>query len=270
MYCSSSSEEEEEEEEEEVERAGGGGGDGVHYSLLRSKGSSGGLSGKNKSRGRGGSGGLVPSKSTVYVSNLDFSLTNSDLYQIFSTFGKLGKVTVVKDRHTRQSKGVAFVLFTSQEDAKKAVEAMDGKILNKRTLKASIAVDNGRAREFIKKRVYKDKSRCYECGEAEHLSYECPKNVLGRRERPIPKKRGHGGQVQRRGGLAQSRDADHRIGISDDEAQFEDDGWASVVATQTSRPHHEQEPEKFQDTKPIKGSKKKRSGYFSDESADDD
>ena len=176
----------------------------------------------------------------------------------------------MKDRHTRQSKGVAFVLFTSQEDAKKAVEAMDGKILNKRTLKASIAVDNGRAREFIKKRVYKDKSRCYECGEAEHLSYECPKNVLGRRERPIPKKRGgHGGQVQRRG-LGQGRDlADNSIGISDDEAQFEDDGWASVVATQNSRPHHDQDSQKFQDSKPKKGSKK-RSGYFSDESGDDD
>ena len=33
-----------------------------------------------------------------------------------------------------------------------------------RTLKASIAVDNGRAAEFIRRRTYKDKSRCYECG----------------------------------------------------------------------------------------------------------
>ncbi|CAH8390476.1 unnamed protein product [Eruca vesicaria subsp. sativa] len=68
---------------------------------------------------------------------------------------------------------------------------MEGKILNGRKLTVSIAADNGRASEFIKKRVYKDKSRCYECGEEGHLSYECPRNQLGPRERPPPpKKRG--------------------------------------------------------------------------------
>lgn len=67
---------------------------------------------------------------------------------------------------------------------------MDKKILNGRTLSASIAADNGRAAEFIKKRVYKDKSKCYECGEDGHLSYECPRNRLGIRERPVVKRGG--------------------------------------------------------------------------------
>lgn len=137
-----------------------------------------------------GSGGLAPSKSTVYVSNLDYSLTNSDLHTIFSTFGKVAKVTVLKDRQTRQSRGVAFVLFVSRDDALKAVKGIDKKVLNGRTLSASIAADNGRAPEFIRKKVYKDKSRCYECGEEGHLSYECPKNSLGPRERPAPSKKG--------------------------------------------------------------------------------
>lgn len=124
----------------------------------------------------GGSGGLVPSKSTLYVSNFDYSLTNSDLHTLFSTFGKIARVTVLKDRQTRKSRGVAFVQFISQEDAVKAAKQMHGKILNGRVLKASIATDNGRAAEFIRKRVYKDKSRCYECGAVDgHLSYECPK-----------------------------------------------------------------------------------------------
>lgn len=33
-----------------------------------------------------------------------------------------------------------------------------------RTVKASIAIDNGRAAEFIRRRNYTDKSKCYECG----------------------------------------------------------------------------------------------------------
>lgn len=56
-----------------------------------------------------------------------------------------------------------------------------------RKLKSSIAEDNGRSTEFIRKKVYTDKTQCYECGETGHLSYKCPKNALGERD-PPPKK----------------------------------------------------------------------------------
>lgn len=56
-----------------------------------------------------------------------------------------------------------------------------------RTLKLSIAKDNGRSVEFEKKREYPDKQRCYECGEEGHLSYQCPANVLGHRDPPLKK-----------------------------------------------------------------------------------
>lgn len=52
-----------------------------------------------------------------------------------------------------------------------------------------IATDNGRSREFIRKRTYQDKSKCYECGDEGHLSYECPKNTLGYRKPPPKKKK---------------------------------------------------------------------------------
>ncbi|XP_069759417.1 zinc finger CCHC-type and RNA-binding motif-containing protein 1 isoform X7 [Narcine bancroftii] len=135
------------------------------------------------------SGGLAPSKSTVYVSNLPFSLTNSDLHKIFSKYGTVVKVTVLRDKDSRKSKGVAFVLFLDRESAYNCTRALNNKQLFGRTVKASIAVDNGRASEFIRRRNYTDKSRCYECGEYGHLSYACPKNMLGEREPPKKKEK---------------------------------------------------------------------------------
>ncbi|CAG9770728.1 unnamed protein product [Ceutorhynchus assimilis] len=133
------------------------------------------------------SGGLVPSKSTVYISNLPFDLKNNDLHKIFEKYGKVVKVTVVKDRLTRKSKGVAFILFLNPEDAKTCTQEINLKEMFGRTLKASIAKDNGRTTEFIRRKEYPDKTRCYECGESGHLSYNCSKNLLGDRE-PPPKK----------------------------------------------------------------------------------
>ncbi|CAK9159680.1 unnamed protein product [Ilex paraguariensis] len=213
----------------------------------------------------GGSGGLAPSKSTVYVSNVDYSLTNSDLHTIFSTFGKVAKVTVLKDRQIRQSRGVAFVLFVSREDAIKAAKGINGKVLNGRTLKASIASDNGRASEFIRRKVYKDKSRCYECGESGHLSYECPKNLLGKRERPVPKRARRGGGVG--GG----------VGVDRGEGEWEEDGggevweeenWASVVDNGADERLLMREDDDLGEKN--KGKREKRKGYFSDESDEEE
>jgi len=134
-----------------------------------------------------GSGGLAPSKSTVYVSNLPFSLTNSDLHKVFEKYGRVAKVTVAKDKVTRQSKGIAFVLFISRDSAYRCIEGMHEQQMFGRTIKCSIAKDNGRTTEFIRRKVYKSKERCYECGEEGHMSYVCPHNLLGDRD-PPPKK----------------------------------------------------------------------------------
>ncbi|GMP68645.1 hypothetical protein CsSME_00028197 [Camellia sinensis var. sinensis] len=226
--------------------------------------------------GGGGSGGLAPSKSTVYVSNLDYTLTNSDLFTIFSTFGKVAKVTILKDRLTRQSRGVAFVLFVSRDEALAAARAVNGKLLNGRTLTASIASDNGRASEFIRRKVYKDKSRCYECGESGHLSYECPKNQLGPRERPQPSKRsrrdgegwsgGRGGG--RKGGEEEWEEEEEEGGGGE---VFEDDNWASVVDTDADERRLIGEKEEIgRKRKKENGKREKKSSYFSDESDDEE
>ena len=72
------------------------------------------------------------------------------------------RVTIMKDKVSRESKGVAFVLFVDKASAQRAVVAVNRKELFGRTLKCSIATDNGRTTEFIKRRLYKDKSRSFE------------------------------------------------------------------------------------------------------------
>lgn len=219
-----------------------------------------------KSSAPSGSGGLAPSKSTLYVSNLDFSLTNSDIHTLFSTFGKVARVTVLKDRHTRRSRGVAFVLYVSREDAAKAALSMDAKILNGRKLTVSIAADNGRASEFIKKRVYKDKSRCYECGDEGHLSYECPRNQLGPRERPPPPKK-RGRRREEEGEAEEMRDWSAASSLAVTEG-FEEENWASVVDNEAGERLRMREAEEEEERR--KKRKEKKVSYFSDESDDED
>ncbi|CAM6090351.1 unnamed protein product [Calypogeia fissa] len=94
-------------------------------------------------------------------------------------------------------------------------------------------------------------------GDEGHLSYECPKNQLGARERPIPKRR--------RGGRGHEEEEEEV-----DETQFEDDGWASVVAPRGDN-FRAASTSPATGTGPSRGLKgpKKRSGYFSDESDED-
>ncbi|KAM2157458.1 hypothetical protein ACFX1R_043033 [Malus domestica] len=145
---------------------------------------------------------------------------------------------------------------------------MHDKILNRRKLFIFIVTDNGRAVEFIRKREYKDKSRCYECGEEGHLSYECPKNQLEPREQPSSKRvrrgGGDGGGGNGNGG---------RVALVDEEEydsggeKFEDDNWASVlddVANLRLRLGADAEAEE------KKKKVVKKAGYFSNESDDED
>lgn len=123
-------------------------------------------------------------QSTAYVAMLPFAYTTNDVAQLFAPFGKLARVLVLRDKQTRRSRGVAFVQFTKAEDCARAVAQMDKATVEGLTLACSLCRDNGRAREFAKKRKYSSASRCFECGEHGHVSYACPRNVLGARERP--------------------------------------------------------------------------------------
>ncbi|TNN08800.1 Zinc finger CCHC-type and RNA-binding motif-containing protein [Schistosoma japonicum] len=186
--------------------------------------------------------GLAPSKSTVYISNLPFSLTNNDIHQILQPYGKVVRVTVVKDKESRKSKGVAFVLFLDKNDAHNCANKLNNVQMFGRTLRASIARDNGRAAEFIRRREYPNKSRCYECGSFGHLSYKCEKNSLGEREQPVKKRKirkkpnsSHSStsQLQDRNGQ-RNHDSFDEVYENDEDSEIDDemDSWSAAVQHQ--------------------------------------
>jgi cold-inducible RNA-binding protein len=83
----------------------------------------------------------MPSK--LYVGNLAYSVSNSDLEQLFSTMGQVQSAAVIMDKFTGQSKGFGFVEMTNAEDATKAIEQFNDTELKGRNIK----VNEARSRE---------------------------------------------------------------------------------------------------------------------------
>lgn len=82
----------------------------------------------------------------LYVGNLPFTATQSDVEAAFSSYGELDEVRLITDRDTGRSRGFAFVTFSAQQDAESALE-MNGKNLDGRNLTVNIAkekTDGGR------------------------------------------------------------------------------------------------------------------------------
>lgn len=64
--------------------------------------------------------------SKLYVGNLDYGVTNDQLAELFASAGKVVSATVITDRYSGRSKGFAFVEMSSEEEAKKAIETLNG------------------------------------------------------------------------------------------------------------------------------------------------
>jgi len=63
----------------------------------------------------------------VYVGNLSFDATESDLQELFSGVGSVQNVEIVSNRETHRSKGFGFVQLTTVDEAKRAVDELHDK-----------------------------------------------------------------------------------------------------------------------------------------------
>ncbi|MCB0171263.1 MAG: RNA-binding protein [Anaerolineae bacterium] len=75
----------------------------------------------------------------LYVGNLSYGTTESNLRDLFAQAGQVDSVALIKDRDTGTSKGFAFVEMSTQAEAQKAVGLLNGYNLDDRELKVNLA-----------------------------------------------------------------------------------------------------------------------------------
>lgn len=76
-----------------------------------------------------------PGPMRLYVGSLHFNITEEMLRGIFEPFGKIERIELIKDTETGRSKGYGFISFYDSEDAKKALEQLNGFELAGRPMK---------------------------------------------------------------------------------------------------------------------------------------
>jgi RNA recognition motif-containing protein len=76
---------------------------------------------------------------SLFVGNLSFQTTQSDLIALFKAFGQVARVQVATDRETGRARGFAFVEMPNDEEAAKAIAGLNGKEYGGRSLKVNEA-----------------------------------------------------------------------------------------------------------------------------------
>ena len=79
----------------------------------------------------------------IYVGNLSYQSTEDELRDLFAEFGDVVSAKLIVDRFTGQSKGFGFVEMSNNSEAQKAMDELNGRDVNGR----SITVNQARPRQ---------------------------------------------------------------------------------------------------------------------------
>ena len=76
---------------------------------------------------------------SIFIGNLSFSVTEAALRLLFEAYGSVASVNIVTDRDSGQPRGFGFVEMTTDAEAAKAINGLNGKVLEGRTLNVNEA-----------------------------------------------------------------------------------------------------------------------------------
>lgn len=80
----------------------------------------------------------------IYVGNLSYDTSESDLTELFQAHGNVVSVAVITDRDTGRSKGFGFVEMSSEEEAQAAINSLNGNEVDGRQLKVNESIERPR------------------------------------------------------------------------------------------------------------------------------
>src|SRR3954466_8016192 len=75
----------------------------------------------------------------IFVGNLNFGTTEQDIRALFEAYGSVDRVNIVTDRDTGQARGFAFVEMSNDAEGNAAINALNGRDLDGRTLNVNEA-----------------------------------------------------------------------------------------------------------------------------------
>jgi RNA recognition motif-containing protein len=77
---------------------------------------------------------MKPTAEALFVANLPYSLTDDQLAEMFDPYGIVITFRVARDRETGESKGFGFVELATEKARTKAIAAVNGKVIDGRTI----------------------------------------------------------------------------------------------------------------------------------------
>jgi cold-inducible RNA-binding protein len=75
----------------------------------------------------------------IFVGNVSFSVAEAALRSLFEAYGSVASVNIVTGREPGQPRGFGFVEMTNNAEAAKAINGLNGKVLEGRTLNVNEA-----------------------------------------------------------------------------------------------------------------------------------
>ncbi|NAW51716.1 RNA-binding protein [Elizabethkingia argentiflava] len=75
----------------------------------------------------------------IFISNINYSVKETQLQELFSSYGSIESTKIIMDRETGRSRGFGFVEMPDSDEARSAIESLDGALFQGKNLNVSEA-----------------------------------------------------------------------------------------------------------------------------------